>query len=121
MIDISISRRQFISTGAITLSGVAFLPALSQTPYRGDIIRVGLIGTGSRGSGLASLIKTMGAIKLVACRDIIPQHLANRMSLATEDAKAYTGYRELLEDKKMLMQQLLPHHYTCIILWRWLQ
>ena len=99
----SISRRKFISTGVITFSGVTLLglPALSQSPNKADIIRVGLIGSGSRGVGLATLIKDMGAFKLIACCDIIPEHLNDGMKLAGEDAKSYTDYRKLLENKNI--------------------
>ena len=64
-----------------------------------DIIRVGIIGTGSRGTGLASLIKDIRGMEVVACCDIIPEHLQNGLKEAAKGARAYTDYRKLLDDK----------------------
>ena len=62
-------------------------------------IRIGLIGSGSRGCGLASLIKEISDVELAACCDIIPEHLQQGMSLATKGAKGYMDYKKLLDDK----------------------
>ena len=98
-----VSRRKFVSTGIVTVSGLATLglPAFGQSFFKDDIIRVGLIGTGSRGTGLATLIKDIPGVQLVACCDVIPEHLKNGMSVAAPGAKAYTDYRKLLDDKNI--------------------
>ncbi len=99
----AISRRKFVSTGAIAVSGLATigLPAFSESFFKNDIIRVGIIGTGSRGAGLANLIKNISGMEVVACCDIIPEHLENGLKEASKGAKAYTDYRKLLEDKSI--------------------
>jgi predicted dehydrogenase len=95
----SVSRRQFVTTGALALSGVAAFgfPAIGK--QQTDVLRVGMIGTGARGVGVATIIKGMKGISLVACCDIVPDHLQNGLKVAAEGAKAYTDYRKLLEDK----------------------
>lgn len=97
----TISRRKFVSASAIVVSGLTTLglPAFSRSFYNDDI-RVGIIGTGSRGTGLANLIKNIPGIQVVACCDIIPEHLQNGLK-ETAGAKAYTDYRKLLEDKSI--------------------
>jgi predicted dehydrogenase len=60
-----------------------------------------MIGTGSRGTGLASLLTNMNNVELVACCDINPERLGAAMKLAAKGAKGYHDYRQLLEDKKV--------------------
>src|SRR5690349_4026772 len=95
------SRRKFISTGAITISGItAFgLSSFAKSPHDIKKIRIGLIGSGSRGCGLVSLLKEMDGAELVACCDIIPAHLQQGLTIAGKDAKGYIDYRKLLDDK----------------------
>jgi predicted dehydrogenase len=96
------SRRQFITTGLAAAAGLsaATYPAFGQTKTA-DKIRLGIIGTGSRGAGLCTLIKEMPEIALVACCDIIPENLQKGLSLAEKGAKGYSDYRKLLEDKSL--------------------
>jgi predicted dehydrogenase len=96
----SIDRRKFIATGALTIGGILATQMNSlSNPFEDKTIRLGLIGTGARGTGLATVLKDIKGIKLVACCDVIPEHLSAGMKLAAPDAKAYTDYRKLLEDK----------------------
>lgn len=97
----TLSRRKFISTGAVSLSGVAVLglPAFTKTNRNKNDIRIGLIGSGSRGCGLISLLKRIPGIELTACCDIIPGHLKQGLDIAGKDAKGYADYRELLDNK----------------------
>jgi predicted dehydrogenase len=99
----SISRREFVSTGAVALSGLVTMgfPAIGQTLSANEVIHVGLIGSGARGSGLATLIQAIPTLKLVACCDIQAENLANGMSKADKGAKSYTDYKKLLEDKNI--------------------
>ena len=101
MAENTISRKKFISTGVLAISGIAALglPAFAKLPPDVRTIRIGLIGSGSRGCGLASLLKKMPGIELTACCDIIPEHLREGMGLAVKGAKGYTDYRKLLDDK----------------------
>ncbi len=96
-----IPRRKFISTSAVAISGIAALglSSFAQKFTQRKNIRLGLIGTGSRGCGLASLMKEMPGAELVACCDIIPEHLKQGLGLASKGAKGYADYRKLLDDK----------------------
>ena len=103
MTEKTISRRKFVKTGALAASGLAALglPSFGRSSFKDDIIRVGIIGTGSRGTGLAYLIKGIRGLEVVACCDIIPDHLKNGLKEAASGTKAYTDYRKLLEDKSL--------------------
>jgi predicted dehydrogenase len=96
------SRRKFIATSTLALSGLtAFgyqgmsLGDLGQT----GLIRIGLIGSGSRGQGLATLLAKIQGFELVACCDIIPENLKGGIKLASKGARSYTDYKKLLQDK----------------------
>lgn len=97
-----ISRRKFVTASAATVTGLMMMDLPSLGHKRSDeVIRLGIIGTGSRGQGLASLIKEMKGFELVACCDVIPDHLDGGMKYAAKGAKAYTDYRKLLDDKSI--------------------
>ncbi len=97
------SRRHFVVTSLTALAGLAVVgsSAWAKPVPKADVIRLGMIGTGARGAGLATLILEMPGIELVACCDTIPEHLQKGMSLAAKGAKAYTDYRKLLDDKSI--------------------
>jgi predicted dehydrogenase len=99
MDDHNISRRKFVSTGALTFAGLAALglPAFGQSSGQ-EPVRVGLIGCGSRGCGLAGIVKDLPGVSLVACCDILPAHLQDGLALAVKGAKGYPDHRKLLED-----------------------
>ncbi|SDM67726.1 Predicted dehydrogenase [Daejeonella rubra] len=96
------SRRKFIATGALALSGLTAFGyqgiSLSDLGQTGPI-RIGLIGSGSRGQGLASLLSKIQGFELIACCDIIPENLQGGMKLAAKGARSYTDYKKLLQDK----------------------
>lgn len=116
MTNFNISRRKFVTTGAIAVSGLAAagLSAFNSPIFKEEVVRVGLIGTGSRGVGLATIIKGIQGIEVVACCDILPDHLKNGMNVAAKGAKAYTDHRKLLEDKNVnaviIATPLYLHH-----------
>ena len=65
-----------LAGGGLTLAGyMPFSHALDKTP----LVNLGIIGTGSRGAGLASIIQTMPDINLAACCDLLPFRLAAGM------------------------------------------
>lgn len=62
-----------------------------------DQVRIGIIGTGGRGTGLMRLIRDIEGMDIVACCDIIPFRLESAMEIAAKGAKSYTNYHKLLE------------------------
>lgn len=95
------SRRKFILTSAAATAGFAALgfnsPLKNYAPS--DTVRVGLIGSGRRGSGIAHVLKNLPGIELTACCDTIQSHLEKGMGYAARGAKAYTDYQKLLTDR----------------------
>jgi predicted dehydrogenase len=84
-------RRTFLA--ATAASGAQLLGA-------GDQIRVGVIGSGGRGSLLAGEFKEVGADVAAVC-DVYEPHLANGLKAASTGAKSYRDYRRLLDDKSI--------------------
>ncbi|WP_343702094.1 Gfo/Idh/MocA family oxidoreductase [Chitinophaga sp.] len=96
------SRRKFIASGGILLTGAALgLPSLARAAAPSAKIKLGLIGAGSRGTGLAALLKEIPEVELAACCDPIPSHLAQGMKLAAPGAKSYNNYKALLDNKEV--------------------
>ena len=93
------TRRSFLATSGLIATGTA----LGMTPSlkNEQEIRVGIIGTGVRGQELASSIRNISNMKTIACCDVIPFRLKDGISKAGPDAKSYTDYRKLLEDKSV--------------------
>lgn len=99
-----VNRRNFIKSGSIALSGMAV--GLASTGYtksvmKNDVINIGVIGTGSRGTGLIRTMQKIPNIRVVACCDVLPFRLENALKYADKKAKSYTEYKALLEDKKV--------------------
>ncbi len=103
----TLSRRKFILTNTTALSGLAAFgytgvsSVFQPSPVKPETVRVGLIGTGSRGTGIAQILKDLPGLELAACCDIVPEHLRQGLSLAAKGAKGYTDYQKLLNDKTL--------------------
>ncbi len=96
------NRRNFIRHSSAVLAGSLFLPLINQAQrYKGDLIRVGIIGAGSRGTGMAALMNKIQGFQMVACCDVLPQNLENCIKTAAPSAKGFSDYRKILEDKSI--------------------
>lgn len=112
------SRRKFLSTGALVLTGLTAFGYegldINSLSLAQDKIRIGLIGSGSRGQGLANLMSKIPGFELVACCDIIPENLQGGLKYASKGAKGYTDYKKLLQDKQVqaviIATPLYLHH-----------
>lgn len=105
-----LTRRHFLKAGAIGLAGIAAgLPA-SGGIRRRDPIKVGIIGMGNRGGGIANLIRTLPGVELVACCDVMEPQL--KVSAAVpHTVKRYSDYRALLDDRAVGSVVItLPEH-----------
>lgn len=96
-------RKDFIIKGSA--GAVASLVSLSSfSPFfnsKNDVINIGVIGTGQRGTGLISLINEIPNLNVVGCCDVLPFRLEDGLKRAKNKAKAYTDYRRLLDDKSI--------------------
>ncbi|WP_257668310.1 Gfo/Idh/MocA family protein [Parapedobacter tibetensis] len=110
-----VSRRHFIASSSLMLAGMAAFPAeLPFGSYRsvsGESIRLGIIGVGSRGSGIANILRNLPALEVVACCDIISEHLQHGLDITGGTATAYSDYRRLLDDRSVQAVIIaLPEH-----------
>ncbi|APZ94315.1 Gfo/Idh/MocA family protein [Fuerstiella marisgermanici] len=74
------SRRQFLTTSSAAATALAVAPALSAGAYAGgsDLLKVGLVGCGGRGTGAASQALTADSgVELVAMADAFEDRLMN--------------------------------------------
>ncbi|HEX9971182.1 MAG TPA: Gfo/Idh/MocA family oxidoreductase [bacterium] len=99
------TRREFLKTGAVAgagiLIGASALKSESKKVSANDIIKLGVIGTGDRGTWEIEIIKHTPGIEVVACCDILPDHLQNGLKYAEKGAKGYEDYHKLLEQKNL--------------------
>lgn len=63
-------------------------------------LRLGVIGTGARGTGLIALSQQIEGLEVVACADVIPFRLEEALEMAS-GAKGYPSHVELLKDKNV--------------------
>ncbi|HWQ54271.1 MAG TPA: Gfo/Idh/MocA family oxidoreductase [Bryobacteraceae bacterium] len=92
------TRRHFLTVPAVAVGSAALLSA--QSPN--DTVRVGVIGTGNRGSYLLRTILQVPGVKIVALCDIDPEHLAKGVEIAKaagHQPETFTEYRKLLDRK----------------------
>lgn len=100
----------------LTASAVGSLASFGVTKKvsANDTINLGIIGTGQRGTGLASVLQNMPDYKLIACCDILPDRLEKCLSLADKEAKGYDNYKKMLGNKSLdaviISSPLSLHH-----------
>ena len=94
MTDETFSRRSFVKTTTLATAGLVMprtLSSMTPDPASAEVIRVGVIGCGGRGSGAANDIMRAGGegVQIVAMGDLFPDRLerarANLAKLASEN------------------------------------
>jgi predicted dehydrogenase len=92
------SRRQFIAqtTGA-TLTALSWKNVLGAN----DRLRLGVIGTGNRGSDVMRWFLKEPDVDVAALCDCYDKHLDNALKLTEGKSKTYTDYRALLDSKEI--------------------
>jgi len=116
-----LDRRRFIANSAIALTGTALnfssFPLIART-LRSDVIHVGLIGSGMRGTGLARTIQNTPGLSLVACCDVVRKHAESAAKYGIKNFKIYSEYKKLLEDKDIdavvIATPLYLHHQMAV-------
>lgn len=93
-------RREFVLKGSLASLAVATSTSmLGNFKGANDVINIGIIGTGSRGSGLIPFIDKINNINLISCCDVLPFRLEEGMKTAKGKTKGYSDYRDLLNNK----------------------
>jgi predicted dehydrogenase len=97
-------RRNFIkqssaSLGALLLSDKLFSFVKSNT---GEKLNIGVIGCGSRGVGLMSVLKELqDKFQITALCDVLDFRFKEAKQVVTNDVKEYKDYRKLLDDNSV--------------------
>src|SRR6185295_9734548 len=89
------SRRNFISKVATGLAGSL---AASNVLGANNRIRIGIIGPGARGSEILRQVLACANTECIGAADVYTRRLDKVKEIAP-DAKTYTDYRHLLDDK----------------------
>ncbi|MEQ8580463.1 MAG: Gfo/Idh/MocA family oxidoreductase [Marinoscillum sp.] len=99
-------RRQFVINSGLATAGIVtstFATAnIMGVNKANNSIKIGVIGTGSRGQGLIPNINGIDHFDVVACADILPFRLEEGLSkVESKQVKGYEDYRKLLDDKNI--------------------
>lgn len=93
------NRRDYIKLS--TLASIGLVSASGTNLYakstKKEVLNLGIIGTGSRGAGIISILNKMAHIKVVAVCDVLPFRLTK--AVENSGAKGYTNYQDLLDHK----------------------
>lgn len=116
-----LARLAGVVAGSTVLSGLPWMAPLRAEPVGNapsDRVRIGMIGTGSRGGLLLKhLLRTPG-VDVVALCDDYPPHLASAMMAAGGKPKAFTDYRQMLAmpglDGVVIATPLHQHAPMCL-------
>jgi predicted dehydrogenase len=122
-----LSRRSLLSAGSATVAGVALAPFVSAKKSSiggAEVLRVGLIGCGGRGTGAASdALLADTNVQLVAMGDVFADHLES--SLKTLEGQAelkgkidvpperrfvgFDAYKQVIENCDVVLLCTTPH------------
>jgi predicted dehydrogenase len=96
------SRREFITQTTTIAAGAAFTAASwSKVLGANDRVRLGVIGTGNRGSDVMSVFLKESDVEVTSLCDCYDKHLNNALKMTEGKAKTYTEYRALLDSKEV--------------------
>jgi predicted dehydrogenase len=97
------TRRRFLQTGGAAAAAMAVAPSILRgAGVREDPVRIGHIGTGTRGWSLIRQTGKSDAAKVMAVCDVYKPHVQRGVEAArNEDVKTYVDYRDLLADDRI--------------------
>ncbi len=105
-----VSRRTFIRTGTIATVGLGMLPRIANASEPGDKpVRIGVVGTGNRGTGHVGTLLTIQGVEIAALCDLVESRAENAATLCENAgrkrpavySKDETTYREMLDREKL--------------------
>jgi predicted dehydrogenase len=120
-----VSRREFLrKSGAaavgVGLGALPFGKAFAQNQEKpaspSEKIVVGFIGLGGRGMGHVNKFKSYGDVEVGAVCDVYEAHLQRGVQAAGDNARAYSDFRKLLEQKDIdaVVVATPPHWHPLI-------
>ncbi len=93
-------RRDFVKKSSAVIAATSvFGSATGNTFIANKKVKIGIIGTGSRGCGLISILNKIEKIEVVACCDVLPFQLKKGEERVGRKVKSYLDYKKLLDDK----------------------
>ncbi|MGK7397517.1 MAG: Gfo/Idh/MocA family protein [Candidatus Cyclobacteriaceae bacterium M3_2C_046] len=96
------NRRKFLSQGTMAATGITLgIAGFGKKSFASpnETINMGVIGTGSRGRGLMTILQDVPEINVIAGCDVLPFRLEQAMKVADNGAKGYEDYRRVLDNK----------------------
>jgi predicted dehydrogenase len=105
-----VSRRSFIKTGTIATVGLSMLPnAVNASSGEVKTVKVGVIGTGNRGTSHVNTLLTIDGVEVAAVCDLLESKALNAADICEKAGrkrpKIYSGdvdtYREMLDREKL--------------------
>lgn len=101
--DSDVSRRRFIQGVGATLAVTPLMVSRSRGQAPADIVNVGVIGTGSRGTSLLESLAEVKGARVVALCDLDPERLqkAAHTVKARNAVTTHDDYRKLLDSKEV--------------------
>lgn len=104
-----ISRRNFIKTGTMATAALGFMPDLINASNSSGAVRIGVIGTGNRGTGHVATLLTIEGVEITALCDMTESKALNAAALVEQAGRkrpvVYTGdknsYRQMLDKEKL--------------------
>lgn len=96
------TRRDFISTTTRGAAGLTLTAAnWNNVLGANDKLRLGVIGTGNRGSDVMSWFRKEETVDVAALCDCYDKNLNNALKMTEGKAKTFTDYRALLDSKEI--------------------
>ncbi len=106
----NVSRREFIRTGSLAAAGISLLPGEAAARQRpGLTVRVGVIGTGNRGTSHVHNLLAIEGAEIIAVCDIADSKAKNAAKICSNQGRippaVYSGdkivYRKMLDNEKL--------------------
>jgi len=92
-----LNRRDYLKLTALASFGTLIPGSTLYAHKPTEVLRLGIIGTGSRGMGVISILNEIPHIQVVAVCDILPFRLEDAVNAS--GAKGYAHYHDLLDHK----------------------